>query len=356
MSNTNDAFDNLMNEYMDNEEASPADVDPAASEDNEDPAEESDDSEEQEAPKAEDEDPADEGDGSEEDEDEDEDEEDPDEESGDEKPESKRKSKKSAQERINEVVAQRRQIQRELENERAESARKLSEAQAELEQLRAKTQTPAPKQTEDAKAGTTPAGDRYGLKEPTPEDLDANGEIKYPLGAFDPNFMRDINRYDRAVERAYEAEVNQARAVETARQKEEQALFDSWNAKLEVAKKTSPQILDKAQNLVDTFEGGNPEHLQGIARTIMELDNGPQVLEYLADNLDEAESVVNSSPTKALVMLGRIDAMFLEHDEDTPAPLKPTSAPKPPTNLARGKSGGKQTSATMYDKMLREFN
>ena len=257
------------------------------------------------------------------------------------------KNKKSAQERINEVVAKRREVERELAAERAKNAEILR---------RLETLESGSKEDERPSPPPAPAGAEFGLVEPTADDLDKNGEAKYPLGSFDPNFIRDLNRYDRAVERAYEAKIAQEAAAIQAQQAEEQKLFNEWNEKLTQAEKTSPNIREKAQELVDTFAGVDPNHIQTIAQTIMQLDNGPAVLEYLADNLDEADKLVKMSTNVAMLQLGRLDGYVTpERTPETPVLAKPTAAPRPPAALNRGSGGRRETASTLYDKMLKDF-
>ena len=75
--------------------------------------------------------------------------------------------KKTAQERIDELTAARRAAEREAEDLRRQLAERSQ-----------------PKEVETKEAVEAPAG-------PTPDDVDANGEAKYPLGEFDPGFIRD---------------------------------------------------------------------------------------------------------------------------------------------------------------------
>lgn len=333
-SNNTDAFDNLMNEYlpMEGVEASSGNDTPAS---------------EVEVPEAEDE-VANEADTTEEAEPVEGEEaaEAVDEESEEADEEPKPKGKKTAQERIAEVVAKQRAAERERDAERAEKADLLRRLEALEKGSKPEVNTEI----------TQPAGAEFGLIEPTADDLDDNGEPKYPLGSFDPNFMRDINRYDRAVERAYEEKTRKETEAQTTAQQEEQKLFEEWNAKLTEAEKTSPKIREKAQELVDTFTDAEPEHIQTIAATIMTLDNGPSVLEYLADNLDEADKLVKMSTQRALLQLGRLDGLFIEDAPEAALSVKPTSAPRPPVSATRGSGGrGRETVNSLYDKMLKDF-
>jgi len=260
--------------------------------------------------------------------------------------EPKVKGKKSAQERIAEVVAKQRKAERERDAERAEK----EEFRRRLEQL----EKPAAKEAPNKQADINP--NEFGLVEPSENDLDADGEPKYPLGAFDPNFMRDINRFDRAVEKAYEAKVNEQYAQLAAQQAEEQKLIENWNTRLDEVEKASPKIREKAQILVDALDDSDPRHMQALAQTLMTLENGPAVMEYLADNLDEADKISRLPIERALLQLGRLDGMFYEDDgKEEPVRIKTTSAPKPPSKLARGSGTSGRSGGSLYDKMLKDF-
>ena len=334
-----DAFDTLMKDYMpddsgDNQEV-PTEEAPEDDGDGEDSAA----AQEDEAPTEETNPPEDDGEANP-DEDGSEDEHEDDQEH--------KKGKKSARERINEVVAQRRAAERERDAEKA--AREALEARiAALEAGKdEKPKTPV--------KDVAPAGAEFGIPEPTVDDVDDSGESKYPLGEFDPKYIRDLGRYDRAVERAYEAKVAAENAARTAAQQEADVLFTEWDKKLTAAEKTSPTIRQKAANLVDTFADVPAEHGQALAQAIMTLDNGPAVLEYLADNLDEADEIIQLPVARGMIRLGKLDALFVEDHVETAPPVKQTKAPPPPSALARGRgtstSGGPNT---LYDKMLKDF-
>lgn len=334
-----DAFDNLMKDFM------PAET----GENQEAPTEEAveDDSDGDDSAAAQEDEDQKEGEDSQEDtEDADSDEDHDDDDT--EEDEAPKKGKKSARERINEVVAQRRAAERERDAEKA--AREALEARLSALEA-AKDDTP-----KTPVKDVVPVGAEFGIPEPTVDDVDDNGESKYPLGEFDPKYIRDLGRYDRAVERAYEAKVAADNAVRTAAQQEADVLFEEWNTKLTAAEKTSPTIRQKAANLVDTFADVPAEHGQALAQAIMTLDNGPAVLEYLADNLDEADEIIKLPAARAMIRLGKLDALFVEEHVEKVQPIKQTKAPPPPSAMARGRgtatSGGPNT---LYDKMLKDF-
>ena len=334
-----DAFDTLMKDYLPEEsgenQETPAEEVPEDDGDGEDSAAAQEDEDQNEG-----EDANEDTEGA--DSDEDHDDEDSEEDSA------PKKGKKSARERINEVVAQRRAAERERDAEKA--AREALEARiAALEAGKdEKPKTPV--------KDVAPAGAEFGIPEPTVDDVDDSGESKYPLGEFDPKYIRDLGRYDRAVERAYEAKVAAENAARTAAQQEADVLFTEWDKKLTAAEKTSPTIRQKAANLVDTFADVPAEHGQALAQAIMTLDNGPAVLEYLADNLDEADEIIQLPVARGMIRLGKLDALFVEEHVETAPPVKQTKAPPPPSALARGRgtstSGGPNT---LYDKMLKDF-
>lgn len=264
--------------------------------------------------------------------------------------EAPKKGKKSAQERISEVVAKQREAERKLEAERAANAdlmerlRRLEEAQKPAKE------DPAPVKD------YVPAGAEFGLTEPTADDVTESGEPKYALGEFDPKYLRDLSRYDRAVEKAYEAQVAERKTQEAAVNAEAQQLVTEWNAKLVEAEKTSPKLREKAANLVDTFADVDAVHGQTLAQAIMSLDNGTSVLEYLADNLDEADRIIKLPTAKAMIQLGKLDALYEQEEVAQKPQARTTKAPTPPTALSRGTGTPKQGGiASMYDKMLQDF-
>jgi len=70
------------------------------------------------------------------------------------------------------------------------------------------------------------------------------------------------------------------------------------------------------------------------------MDKGPDVLYYLSNHPEEANSIVNSGAQKATLALGRIESRFLKSEQDAPKP-KLTKAPAPPPRgaQARGTNG-----------------
>ena len=177
-------------------------------------------------------------------------------------------------------------------------------------------------------------------KAPHPDDKNEDGTDKYPLGLFDEAFQDD--RFNYKLEKSLEAQ-----KAELAKQAQEQeirqaqeALTKEWTDKLEPAKERYPDFDEKGQGLLDTFSQIPQEYGEYLTATIMSLDNGPDVLYFLSENIEEAQRIVNLGGTKAAIALGRIDARF---EADADAEEKPKPRPKvskapapPPTN--RGSS------------------
>lgn len=177
-------------------------------------------------------------------------------------------------------------------------------------------------------------------KAPHPDDKNEDGTDKYPLGLFDEAFQDD--RFNYKLEKSLEAQ-----KAELAKQAQEQeirqaqeALTKEWTDKLEPARERYPDFQEKGEVLLETFSAIPQEYGEYLTATIMSLDNGPDVLYFLSENIEEAQRIVNLGGTKAAIALGRIDARF---EADADAEEKPKPRPKvskapapPPTN--RGSS------------------
>ena len=175
-------------------------------------------------------------------------------------------------------------------------------------------------------------------KAPHPDDKNADGTDKYPLGNFDEAYQED--RFNFMLEKTLEAQ-----KAELAKQAQEQeirqaqeALGREWNEKLEPAKERYPDFQEKGQALLDTFAGIPQEYGEYLTATIMSLDNGPDVLYYLSENIAEAKRIVNLDGTKAAIALGRIDAKFEADVEEKPVPRPKVSKAPPPAPTNRGSS------------------
>lgn len=230
-------------------------------------------------------------------------------------PEPEPKPESRSQKRIKELVAK----NREQERAYAELARKV----AELEQA-GKPKEPVAPAAVDPKA-------------PTADDLNPDGTEKYPLGEFDPLYIRDLSDY--SMERKYnelkEKDAQERAAAEAA---EAQArLVHDWSEKLAKAEDKYPDMLEKNEILEDTFVDLDPAYGEYLASTIMSMDYGVDVLYYLANNVDEAKRIASSGPTKATIALGRLEAKFADDaaEKQLKKP-KVSQAPTPPPSVNKG--------------------
>ncbi|QDP50598.1 MAG: hypothetical protein Tp1125DCM00d2C21254131_39 [Prokaryotic dsDNA virus sp.] len=227
------------------------------------------------------------------------------------------------QKRIDELTAKAREAER--EKEATEVALK-----ARIEALEAKLGQDEKPEDKSQKADE--------LVEPKPTDKTEDGEDKYPLGDYDPQYLKDLADY--SFEKKFAAlETSKAEKEQERIKKEQdikaeaekQALQESWTEKLAPAQERYPDFHEKGEALVSTFDGIDASYGEYLSTALMALDNGPDVLYYLASNPDEAQSIVESGPMKATVAMGRIDSMFAAKEEaKKSAPRKVSKAPSPP--------------------------
>lgn len=223
-------------------------------------------------------------------------------------PEEEPKPKKGnrTQERIKKLVEER-------ETERREKLALL----ARIEALETKQPESAPTPTAPVQTGG-----------PKTDDLNADGSEKYPLGEFDPEYIRDMARH--TIETEW-AKKEQEAAEKTQRQQIEQARADiqnQWAERLAPAMDEHEDFLDKTMELESAFDGLDPQYSDYLVQTIKSLDHGPQVLYYFANNLEEAQKFVRMGPLNATLALGEINAMF--KGTTRKAEPKVSKAPPPP--------------------------
>jgi len=238
-------------------------------------------------------------------------------EASDPKPEPK---KNRFQERIDELVAK----------EKA-AERKAQELEEKLNRLLDEKQNDEPKPAPKPVVSDT--------DEPQPDALNEDGTEKYPLGEFDPRYIKDLTKHALSSER----EAIKAREQQELMQKEEDRqkaeLDTKWQEKLAPAQERYPDFQEKGQQLVDTFSGINEAYGEYLSATLKSMEYGPDVLYYLANNTDEATKIVNSGPNLATVALGRLEAKFADFDEDKQkARPKVSKAPTPPSRVNKGSS------------------
>ena len=222
-----------------------------------------------------------------------------------------KRRKQTAQERINEVVGQRR-----------ETERQLQAALDELARLKNKETEPEPTKVVAEPENTGP----------TPDDKLEDGSDKYPLGEFDPNYIRDLTKFTLQQERDHLKRQDEAEAQVRQAQQAQQELTASWEEKLGPAQERYPDFREKGEELVSTFEGIDANYGEYLTATLMSMDHGPDVLYYLASNPDLAQEIVDSGPTKATIALGRLEAMFMEDGKSQTRPRVSNAPTPPPTN------------------------
>ena len=226
----------------------------------------------------------------------------------------KKSRKQTAQERINELTRARHEAERELAAVKARNA--------ELE-----------KGTEDSSKDDKETED-VGL--PTPDTKNEDGTDKYPLGEFDPAFIRDLTR----------ATINQEKEASRIEQEERQKteeldraqakVQEVWVEEVQHASEKYDDFQDSVANLEDTFKSVDQQYSQYLADTIMSSDYGTEVLYYLSQNMDEAQAIVDAGATKATLAIGRIEANFANQSEKAPTAKKVTKAKAPPVKRSRG--------------------
>lgn len=236
------------------------------------------------------------------------------------KPEDPKPKKNRFQERIDELTGK----AREAERREADVKKQLDAILAKLEQNENPKSTATPTTIEDTG--------------PSPEDINEDGTEKYPLGEFDPQYIRDLTRHtiqqEREAVKAQDAAETQDKEIENQRA----ALQADWEGKLGPAQERYPDFREKGEELISSFDGIDPAYGEYLTSTIMSLDYGTDVLYYLANNVDEAQKIVNSGATKATVALGRLEAKFAVAAEEKQNRPKVSQAPTPPVHVNKGSS------------------
>lgn len=191
---------------------------------------------------------------------------------------------------------------------------------------------------------------------PSPDAVDDEGNVLYPLGEFDPKYIVDLTRFTVAQERkaAKEAEdkANAEKRAEAEKAEAEAArkeIQQTWLQNVEEVEKELPDLREKIVELTDTFQDIEPVYGEYLASAIMASEFGPQIMYYLSQNIGEAQKIVASGPAAATRMIGRIEARF-----EKPAPQsnkkRVSEAPEPPKTRTRGQ-GAKVTVAPDTDDL-----
>lgn len=245
-------------------------------------------------------------------------------------PQEEKPKKKTFQDRIDELTAR----AREAERREAEALRRIQEAESKSKTTPA-TPEPTPSKEDDS---------------PKPDAKNEDGSEKYPLGEFDPDYIRDLTRHTIQKETAAARESDERERLNRQHQEARDQLQTQWAEKLSTVTETHEDFLDKTMELESAFDGLDPQYSDYLVQTIKSLDHGPEVLYHFANNLDEAKRFVRLGPLAATLALGEINAKFKTSEKDTAAKPEPrsTQAPTPPpTN--RGTSTRKAVAADTDD-------
>lgn len=237
----------------------------------------------------------------------------------------KPKGKKSVQERINELTADKytERRAREAAEERA------AELEARLEELTAKSKP----ESDEKKA---PIRERLPSDAPHPDAKDENGEPLYALGEFDPEYIRDLTKYTIK----QETEAANAERARIAQEQEMQAALaevqENWLERVSEFEKEVPDFRDKAIEVTEAFATLPEAYGEYLATAVMSSEYGPQIMNYLSENIGEAQKYVASGPAAATMYLGRLEAQFAK---PSASKRKVSDAPEPPESRTRGLGG-----------------
>lgn len=215
----------------------------------------------------------------------------------------------------------------ELTRDKYDAQRRADALESRLDELIKRLDNPTPDKPTTEKAPEAYTG-------PNPSDTNEDGSEKYPLGEFDPNYIRDLTRHVMAEERAVAEKQQAEKAQLTEQQAAEQKLQSEWSEKLNKSIEDKyPDFLDKNRELEATLRDVDERYGQYLATTIMQMDYGPDVLYHLASNPTEAKAITQMSATKATIALGRLEALYADKaqaERQPKQPLKVSAAPKPP--------------------------
>ena len=228
-------------------------------------------------------------------------------------PEEKPKKKNRFQERIDELTAK----AKEAERRELAAIERINALEAKLNK---NDKTDEPKQaSQESDDG------------PRPDDLNEDGTDKYPLGEFDPAFIRDITKHTLKVEREERERIEQEERSKAEVEQVRTQLQESWNEKLGPARERYPDFNEKGEALVSVFDGIDEAYGEYLTSALMSMDHGPDVLYYLSNNVDEAKKIVESGPQKATLSLGYLNGKFADAEsEKRKARPKASNAPPPP--------------------------
>ena len=200
--------------------------------------------------------------------------------------------------RFSEITKQREQARQEAQREREQ--REALEAR--LKELEAKVNPPAA-QPEDELG-----------EEPKPEMFNDMFEYARALAEYTAD--------KKLMERDNEEKARQAKA-------EQEAKFQAWADRVNAAKNELPDFDDMVQS--SDVRVSDP-----VRDAIIESENGPKILYWLAENTDFAKKLADMSVVSAVREIGKIEARFEKAKDPEPKPVVGKSKAPAPINPLRG--------------------
>jgi hypothetical protein len=163
------------------------------------------------------------------------------------------------------------------------------------------------------------------------------------MGEFDKQYIADLTRYEFARLRAEEDEKNKLTAEEAKAKEAHDSIVNDWNQRLNKAKEEKyPDFESKVESINTEFADLEPAYGDYLASTIMAMENGTDVLYYLANNVDEAKAIAKSGAVAATLALGRLEARLSTTPVETKPKTKTSNAPEPPPTFVKGGAAVKQ--------------
>lgn len=200
--------------------------------------------------------------------------------------------------RFSEITKQREQARQEAQREREQ--REALEIR--LKELEAKVNPPAA-QPEDELG-----------EEPKPEMFNDMFEYARALAEYTAD--------KKLMERDKEEKARQAKA-------EQEAKFQAWADRVNAAKNELPDFDDMVQS--SDVRVSDP-----VRDAIIESENGPKILYWLAENTDFAKKLADMSVVSAVREIGKIEARFEKAKDPEPKPVVGKSKAPAPINPLRG--------------------
>lgn len=209
----------------------------------------------------------------------------------------------------------------------AELTAKLRQAERDLDASR----KPADEGVRDQAAPSS-------IDRPDPNAKNDDGSDKYEFGEADPNYLADLTDYkveakltEREAKTAAEAQKNHASEVITN-------LDNQWKEKATAAAEKYP---DFNEVVLESAAAGEWECGMLMSMAISASEQGADIAYHLAQNPKEAaelNKLAQTDPMEAARRFGRMEARF-ETQTEKVVSIKPTNAPEPPQNRARGAAG-----------------